>query len=181
MEGRDISEIESYYESLWGAPSGVIPYRAAGCEIRVLKWDADVTDQGVSLYLTSGASGVAHGKHRVEFVIGLNPAFDAVGKSLAALATFPLLSGPIGKGETVTLPDPILPGSKMCTYLVIPRVGDFVSKLALDDGSHVEVLPVAPMYESELALKKEHGAAWFMRRLTEQGLSISDPFRRPIR
>lgn len=130
--------------------------------------------------LSQASAGVAYDEHRVEFVIGLNPAFDEVGKSLAALATFPLLSGPIGKGETVTLPDPILPGGKMYTYLMIPRVGDFVPKLALDDGSHVETLPVVPMYESELALKKEYGAAWFMRRLTEQGLSISDPFRRPI-
>jgi hypothetical protein len=154
--------------------------RAVGRRIDVHRWDVGSTDEGVTLYGTVGASSRAHAAHRVEFVIGLLPMEDSVALSLAALATFPVFSGPITAGETVTLPDPVMAGSPAHTYLVVSRKESILPQLGLGDGTHIEFLQVLPIHESELELKRRYSAEWLVSRIFDEGLSLSAPTRPPV-
>jgi hypothetical protein len=155
--------------------------KAVGRQVDVHRWDVESTDEGVTLYGTVGASTRAHDVHRVEFVIGLLPMEDSVALSLAALATFPVLSGPVTVGETVTLPDPVIAGSAAHTYLVVPRKESILPQLGLGDGTHVEFLQVLPIHESELELKQRHSAEWLVSRIFDEGLRLSAPTRPPVK
>jgi hypothetical protein len=175
-----VGEVVGHYWSTLGKPVRKKTYVAAGQEIDVLKWRSESSGQDEVIYATSGASARAFGSHRVEFLVSLSPEEDAVEASLAALATFPLLSGSIGQGETVTLPVPLLPRSACRTYLIAQEANDVIPVLTISDGSHVEFLQVLPIHDSELELKRQYGAEWLLERIRGQRLRISDPRRKAI-
>jgi hypothetical protein len=176
-----VKGIEQHYRSVWGKPSRTSRFFAKGRGIRVHKWDSGVTDEGVALYATDGASdGGNQGPHRAEFVVGLLPSEDAVMSSLAGLGVFPSVSGEVNKGDTIWLGSPLWPGAGMSAFMTIPAVDDFIPTIELKEF-HVEFLRVLPVYDSEIELKKIHGASWLMRQLHAQGMLLSDPLRSPVR
>ncbi|MEU7907725.1 suppressor of fused domain protein [Actinoplanes sp. NPDC049118] len=173
-------DVAKYYQSLWGKPSRVLDYRGSGARLQVHTWGIADTDMGVALYATVGASeGKAAGDHRVEFILGLDPPQDGVISSLASLGAFPILAGEIDKGETVTLGEPLWPGSEMRAFLMVPEVEDFIPPL-VTRRKHVQFLRALPVYDSEIDLKNKHGAGWLMDQLFDQDLGIADPERRPV-
>lgn len=173
-------DVARYYQSLWGKPSRVLNYRGSGARLQIHTWGITDTDMGVELYATVGAStGKAAGDHRVEFILGLDPGRDEAISSLASLGSFPILAGELDKGETVTLSEPLWPGTEMRAFLMVPEVEDFIPPL-VTRRMHVQFLRVMPIYDSEIDLKKEHGPGWLMDELFDQGLGMWDPQRRPV-
>jgi hypothetical protein len=173
-------DVAKYYRSLWGKPSRVLNFRGSGARVQVHTWGIDDTDWGVALYATVGASkGKAAGDHRVEFITGMRPVEDGVIGSLASLGAFPILAGPIDKGETVTLGEPLWPGTPMRAFLMVPEVEDIIPPL-ITRRRHVQFLRAIPVYDSEIDLKNEYDAAWLMETLDDQGLNMADPHRRPV-
>jgi hypothetical protein len=171
--------VARHYRSLWGRPARKLTFGGHGVRIQVHHWRAADTDEGVELYATAGASAARmDGQHRVEFILGLTSEVD-VAESLAGLGSFPLLSGEIDKGDTVTLGGPLWPGSECRAYLIIPEVEDYLSPLVSRRG-HVQFLRAMPIFDSEIDLKKEHGAGWLMEELHDQGMRIGDAKRRPV-
>lgn len=173
-------DVAKYYESLWGRPSRTLDFRGSGARVEVHVWRPGDTDEGVALYATVGASeGRAAGRHRVEFVLGLLPEWDGVISSVASLGAFPILAGEIDKGDTVTLGEPLWPGTEMRAFLMVPEVEDFLPPL-ITRKKHVQFLRALPIYDSEIDLKNEHGPGWLMEQLQEQGIRMADPRRRPV-
>jgi hypothetical protein len=172
--------VAKYYESLWGRPSRVDEFYAAGARILIHKWDVGATDEGVALYATVGASeGENLGDHRVEFIAGLLPEEDGIMPALAGLASFPSARGPVNKGDTVTLGGPLWSTTEMQAFLVVPEVDEFIPTLSLS-GYHVEFLRALPVYDSEVKLKKELGPGWLMEQMHAQGIRMSSPARPPV-
>lgn len=178
---RAVDSVKGHYARRWGSPTQSSAYEVDSQEIHIYKWDIHDTDEGVIMYATNGASGVEYDGHRVEFFTGMYPGPDEIAASLAIISTFPLLSRPIGKGESITLQQPLWDGTPMCTFLVVPpRLKGFFSPLTLPDGSHIEFLQVVPIHEAELELKKIRGAEWLLGEINDQRMRLSDPFRKPI-
>lgn len=172
--------VESHLAALWGVPARTAHFSGQGHEIALAKWEAQQTDEGVALYVTSGVSvrvcGTATGR-RVEFVLGFLPAQDEVAKSLAMLAASVCSGNDVDRGHTVTLTDPFWAGSPFRTFMALPPVEDTAPPLALPDGTHIEFLSVVPLYGSELELKKQHSAEWVMGEFNDQEI----PWRSPAR
>jgi hypothetical protein len=173
-------DVAKHYQSLWGKPSRVLNFRGSGARVQVHTWGLAGTDWGVALYATIGASeGKAAGHHRVEFILGLRPEEDGVLEAMASLGSFPILAGEIDKGETVTLGEPLWPGSAFRAFLMVPEVEDFIPPL-VTRKKHVQFLRVVPIHDSEIDLKNEHGPGWLMEQLHDQGLRMADPKRPPV-
>ncbi|WP_250027542.1 suppressor of fused domain protein [Paractinoplanes maris] len=171
--------VARHYRSLWGRPGRKLNFGGHGVRVQVHHWRAADTDEGVELYATVGASAARMaGRHRVEFILGLTSEVD-VAESLAGLGSFPALAGEIDKGDTVTLGGPLWPGSDFRAYLIIPEVDDYLPPL-VSRRAHVQFLRAMPIFESEIDLKKEHGAGWVMEELDQRGMRIGDANRRPL-
>ncbi|GAA2815421.1 suppressor of fused domain protein [Kitasatospora paracochleata] len=172
--------IESHLVSLWGVPARSAHFSGPGHDVALAKWEAGQTDEGVTLYVTNGASmrvcDAATGR-RVEFVLGLLPEHDAVAKSLAMLAGAVCSGIDVGRGDTVTLTTPLWPGAPFRTYLALPPMEEIVPPLPLADGTHVDFLPVMPLYDTELRLKKERSAEWITGEIIDQGIPWTSPTR----
>jgi len=183
---RMISDaVRDYCITKWGVPAKrQWFYDDIGNKVDVLKWTADATGEGVTIYVTIGASvRPVKGwdpKHRAELFIGLKPEADGVMQRLAMLAAYPATSGKaIDHGHTVTLDGPLWPGSQMRTFLILRQIEEILPALVLDDGLHVEFLQAVPIYDSELELKKTHGVPALLQRWREAGLAFWDPGREP--
>ena len=179
--------VTSHLEALWGAPARTAHFTGPGHRIAVAKWDADQTDQGVTLYVTAGAGtrvcDPTTGR-RVEFVLGLYPQYDDVAKSLAMLAGSVCSGIDVDRGHTVTLAEPFWPGSPFHTYMALPPIEDAVPPLGLPDGTHIEFLAVVPLYDSELELelelKKQTSAEWVTGELNDQEIPWWSAERPPL-
>ncbi len=173
--------IEQYLSNLWGDPARTAQFSGDGNDVSISKWEAGQTDEGVTLYVTNGASrrvcDASRGR-RVEFILGLLPEQDAVAKSLAMLAGSVGSGIDVDRGHTVTLSEEFWPGASFRAFMVIPPAEEVVGPLGLDDGTHVEFLAVTPLYDSEVKLKKAHSAEWLMVKFEEMNIPWWSP-RRP--
>jgi hypothetical protein len=177
-----VDDVRGLYISRWGEPSRRAEFQTAGLQVEVLKWDADNSREGVSIYATAGASLWpirAHDtNHRVEFFVGLLPAEDDVASPLAALALYSHREGvAVDHGHTVPAGQPLWRGTEMRHFLVLRPIADVIPPLELQNGLHVEFLQAIPIYESELAYKSHHGAEALVRNWEETTVPFWDPRR----
>jgi Suppressor of fused protein (SUFU) len=181
----DITEaVRSWYRTKWGEPSRTANFRVGGLEVDVLKWRPDVTLEGVHLYATSGSSARsmpgADSKHRIEFILGLQPARDEVASPLAALALYPTREMVrLDHGHTVPASGPLWRGTEMRRFLVLRQIQPIIEPLALATGVHIEFLQAVPIFESELAYKVEFGLEDLLRFWRERGVRFWNSDRGP--
>ena len=177
-------EVEQYLLGLWGAPARSASFSGDGNDVSISKWEAGQTDEGVTLYVTNGASrrvcDVSSGR-RVEFVLGFHPEQDDVAKPLSMLAGSVLSGIDVARGHAVTLADEFWPGSSFRTFMMLPPMEEIIRPLKLSDGTHVEFLAIVPIFDSELELKKVNSAEWIMGEFADRDIPWWSPRRSSIR
>lgn len=180
MMASGSSRVEEYLHARWGEPARSATFWGDGNDVSVSKWDSSQNGEGVTLYVTSGASvrvcDVASGR-RIEFVLGFMPEQDDAAKSLAMLAGSVASGSNVDRGHTVTLLDEFWPGSQFYSFMILPAIEPTIPLLRLDDGTHVEFLEVMPLYGAELELKKSHSAEWVMGEFNDRNIVWSSPTR----
>jgi hypothetical protein len=117
--------VESHLTALWGAPARQAHFAGPGHNVALAKWEAQQTEEGVTLYVTNGAStrvlDAATGR-RIEFILGLLPEQDHVAKSLAMLAGSVCSGIDVDRGHAVTLAEPFWAGSPFRTFMALPPI-----------------------------------------------------------
>lgn len=176
--------VRDFYVARWGAPSRNARFEAGEATVEIFKWNAEANPEGVNLYATIGASAQPMADHdpthRVEFHLGLLPAKDDIASPLASLALFPHTEGvALDHGHTVSADKPLWPGTDMRRFLIMRPLADIIPPLVLPDGVHVEFLQAIPIYESELAYKREHTADGLIQRWEKSLVPFWDPNRSP--
>lgn len=176
-----LEPVRDLYRARWGEPARTARFEVAGFAIEVLKWDADATTEGVTMYATVGASawpivGRA-ASHRVEYFLGLLPACDDVASAFAALGLYAAREGvEVDHGHTVPAGGSLWPGTGMSAFLVVRPLADFLPPFEMPDA-HVDFLQAIPLYESERAFKAVHGAEALLERWERAGVPFWDPRR----
>jgi hypothetical protein len=179
-----IAVVEAHYRQLFGKPDREAGFVSrAGEEIHVLKWAESRTPIGVTLYGTAGSSQWykpgTDGSHRMEFFIGLKPEADDVATTLAELARDPLVNPrELNVGDTVTLPESLWSGTDMRSVMVMDG-DDIIPPLILDNGVHVVFRKIIPLYDNELAYKRDAGSDGLLERWRSQVVPFWNPFRPP--
>lgn len=160
----NISEsVEHYYLSRWGQPTREASFSVNGFTVRVFKWTAEASKEGVAIYATCGASvwpilGKDPG-HRQEFFSGLSGERDDLASPLAALGLYSKREHTsLDHGHSVSAGRELWPGSGMSAFLILAPRASFIAPLALD-GVHVHFLQAVPIYEIEREYSKRCGAS----------------------
>ncbi len=149
-------EIEALYVSRFGPPSDVFRYGPDQRPITVFRWATDVTNEGVNLYATLGASFApmqgSPWSHRIEFHLGLLPDAPDVASSLGALAAYVAVSGvQIGDSHSFSTDGSLWRGARMGHLLIVAQSSDtIIPPLECADGTHITFLPAVPVYGREL-------------------------------
>jgi hypothetical protein len=102
---------------------------------------------------------------------------------LKVLARLPLESDTwLGYGHSVPSGKPFAEDTKLSSVmLVMPEpYGDAASVCVLPGGDEVNFYQMVPLYESEVAFKKEHGAEALEKRFGEGYNRVIDSRRRPV-
>jgi len=178
--------VRDYCIKKWGMPvKRQWFHNDVGMTVDVFKWTPEATGEGVTTYVTVGASARPmngwDSKHRAEFFVGLKPEQDGVMQRLAMLAAYPAMTGKaVDHGHTVTLDDPLWPGSEMRTFLILRQLDDVLPALLLSGGLHIEFLQVVPIHDSELQFKNVHGVTALFQRWRDVELAFWDPWRDPV-
>lgn len=176
--------IFEHYVRLWGEPARRAVYGPPDAEVRVYKWPAGQTGQGVAIYATDGGSSFAlpgsPASHRLEFVCGFTREIDDVAMWLAQLAAFPRAAGKsLGRGHTVDFEEPLWPGAPFQSWLILDPMPDVVPDLVVPGGNHVLFMHATPIFASEIAYKKAHGFDRLLDEWERRGVNFSDPARSP--
>ncbi len=180
-----LDDVKQHYTSALGEPSRRASFQIDAYSAEVYKWSADQNPQGVALYASIGASrdpltGM-DSSHRVEFFIGFLPEQDSVARPLAMVALDPVLHGStLGHGETVTYPEPLWPGTEMCSFLILRPQTHVIPDLMLPGGLHVEFMQLVPLFPSELEFKIAHDEDELMEELERAGVPFWEPDREPL-
>ena len=181
MELRDA--VRRHYRSKWGEPARQAEFRVAGLLAEILKWDASVTGEGVTLYTTVGASDrpidADRADHRIEFFVGLRPERDEIASALAALALYPAReNATVSHGHTIPSDAPFWKGTSMRHFLVLRPLQRIIEPFQFGEGIHVEFLQAIPIFESESSYKVKHGSAGLLDLWKERQVRFWDPERR---
>lgn len=117
-------------------------------------------------------------KRSCEFFTGLDPEEDGVAASLAELALHG--SGQSGiplDGDSITLTQPLWPGTRANTFLFSRAVEGILPMLQLPDVeiSFVQVTPILP---EELELKKNSGSGALWNKFESEQIAYWDPRRK---
>jgi len=152
--------------------------------IEIWKWTHDRTNEGVDLYATVGATDQrrrgGEERHRIEIFTGLMPAEDDIARALAMLASFPEREvADLDHGHTATFMEPLWQGTEMRSFLVLRQLSDIIPVLRLQNGVHVEFLQAIPVFPSEVAFKKAHGADALLQHWEAKAVPFWDPTRVP--
>ncbi|MCT9870840.1 suppressor of fused domain protein [Paenarthrobacter aurescens] len=154
--------IQDYLLARWGEPTRRAEFEVQGLSVEIWKWAAEVTGEGVDIYVTLGAKtghsgGASKAGHRTEFLLGLLPGQDAVASPFAALGLYGQRNGvAVMSGDTVPSAGPLWPGTEMMAFLILDQE-EIIPKVQLSDGTHVHFLQAIPMHESELAFRRSRG------------------------
>lgn len=176
--------VERHYLETFGRPSRTATFTRGGRKVDVFKWDAEATEEGVTLYATVGASkhpmqGMPS-DHRVEYFLGLNPSRDEIAGALAALGLYAIEEQvQVGHGHTVPAGGPILPGTRMTSFLVLKPLTAVIPPLHLDGGLHVDFLQAIPVFASEAAFVSAHHADELLQEWQRSRVPFWDPGRQP--
>src|SRR4051812_12760140 len=152
--------VEKHYLALFGSPTREAEYLPAGGPlIRIWKWDASSTKEGVALYATLGACSALSGdQKRCEFFVGLLPEVDEVAETLAEVALHGVGTGrPPAFGDTVTMAEPLWPKTPMQSLLFASRGSEILPDLA--EPVKVGFIQLVPLHRAECDFKKRHGEA----------------------
>jgi len=175
-----------HYRRRLGPPSREAGFKLSGHEIQVFKWAVDHprNPAGVTIYATLGASTVlalaTKPQHRMEFFTGQLPENDDIARPLALLGLHSVMYGtPLDDGHTVSYPEPLWAGTQIHGFLIIRPQSEILPALALPREIHVEFLQAIPVYDSEIAFKKENGVTALLARWEKAGARISNPDRTP--
>jgi len=174
------TQVQEHYVSAFGRPDREAAFTAGELSIAVLKWSAETHPEGVAFYATLGASAFTPAdapEHRTEFFAGLLPENDGIAASLADLGSYPLREGrAIREGDTLSVGEPLWPGTEMTCYWVTRTASPVLAPLALPD-LHVEFLQAIPLYESERRHLRSIGADEFLSAWEARTVPFWDPNR----
>lgn len=147
--------------------------------VRVLRWDAETSPEGVFMYATMGVStrpAEGHSPdHRLEYFVGLLPPQDDAALAFAQLAAV-TWNEPMDHGHTVEMDGPLWPGTDMNCWLVTTPLVEIVPPL-LHDGLHVQWLMAIPLYPSERTWKAVHGLEALVSQWEAEEVPYWDPHR----
>jgi hypothetical protein len=175
-------DVRSYYIKNWGNPDREAEFQKGECVIGVLKWQASVATEGVTLYATVGASdyplpGVGP-QHRQEYFVGLEPECDDIASSLAWLGVYAQSAQEaLAPGHTYRSTHGLMAGSGFSGFLLLQPLDGQPAPLALRDGRHVEFVMTVPAFDDELDFAAKQG----VERLLEVMESAEVPFWMPTR
>ena len=177
-------QVICHYERNWGPPSRRASFSHDTGSIRVFKWSADRTSEGVALYATIGASDRIvdhrHRDHRVEYILGLLPEQDDAASPLSRLGSYGDRSGSsVLEGDTLSFTEPLWPGSELCALLVMRSREPLLPLLSTPDGPHVEFLQAIPLHATEVDAKSRLGSETLLARWEEARVPFWDPMRAP--
>ncbi|EOX4412989.1 suppressor of fused domain protein [Vibrio diabolicus] len=156
--------IYEHYLSLYGEPSRKARYETQdGKIVNVFKWDKSVTNEGVSIYATLGASEIINGDNEsCEFFIGLTPEADSIAEALAELALHGNGTNIIpNDGDSLTLSYNLWEGTVARTFMFTDG-DEIIGSIKNDDGKRIWFLQLVPLFDKELDYKKKFGeeALW---------------------
>ncbi|CAN5144078.1 suppressor of fused domain protein [soil metagenome] len=113
---------------------------------------------------------------RAELVLTLRGGQDTVLRTLAVLASTPVVEGLVlGPDATVDTREPLWPGAPFTAVLLEPTALPEVIIRGIDP---VRVLPVVPITQTELAYRRIHGAAALREAWAEAGTDLHAQLRR---
>jgi hypothetical protein len=177
-ETKDLDVRRACAEARWGVPGESRIFDNPGISIEVLMWPKSMNPTGVTLYVTIGvplrSPDVSHVE---EFVLGLDPDAPNAGWALAALASLRAEGkGRVGHNSTVGFGQPLWPGTRMDSVLIL-SYGDDDRNIPMPDGRHLDLLTVLPVFEEEVKFIQSSGTDAFMNRWDHLGVHFWDPYR----
>ncbi|WLQ14317.1 suppressor of fused domain protein [Hahella aquimaris] len=171
--------ILDYYHSKYGEASRTAKFISPdGLEVYVLKWDESQIKEGVTMYVTLGASNLLGDSNEgCEFFIGLTPEVDSIANALAEIAIHGNgTKGIPSSGDTTTLAYKLWEGTSARTFMftdgdeVIPSVKNEL-------GKDIRFIQLVPLFDSELKYKKMHGEGALWERLEKMEMPYWDSIR----
>jgi hypothetical protein len=175
-----VQQVEAFYIDKYGEPSRSNALSGDGLNIDIYVWDSKSPD-GVTLYFTLGGSGFPRAgfapTQRLELLTGFDPPTDAVDKALASSIQYAISDKPVAGGHTLTLPEPLWPGSEMNSFLFIES-GDY-EPLYLGKEVVVSFLMAVPIFSEEIEHLRRVGEDAFLDSWERASVPYWDPHRRP--
>lgn len=153
-----MNEITNYYIEKYGSPARTAEFVSKdGIEIKIYKWTAEQTKEGVSIYSTMGANSRLSDKaFACEFFIGLTPDADDIAGALAEVALHGSRgSQPPKNGDSITLSHPLWDGTNARSFLFTDG-DEILPPLQLKDKL-ITFIQLVPLFDSELNYKKDNG------------------------
>lgn len=159
-----MTTISNYYRSKYGEPAREAEFVSPeGVVIHVLKWDESQTNEGVTMYATLGANCLLGGAGEgCEFFIGMFPEVDSIADALAEIALHGNGTKDVpNSGDTTTLAYDLWRGTAARAFMFADG-DEIISPIKNESGKQIRFIQLVPLFEKELAYKKEHGedALW---------------------
>lgn len=159
-----MTNILDHYRSLYGEPTRKAEFKSPeGAVVQVFKWDESQTDEGVTMYATLGANrNLGDASESCEFFIGMTPSADSIAEALAEIALHGNGTTDIpNSGDTTTLAYELWSGTQAKTFMFTDG-DEIISPIKDESGKQVWFIQLLPLFERELAYKKENGeeALW---------------------
>ncbi|GIB54926.1 suppressor of fused domain protein [Vibrio cholerae] len=159
-----MTTIFDHYRAMYGEPAREAEYKSPeGAVIQVFKWDESQTDEGVTMYTTLGANRtLGDSAESCEFFIGMTPAADSIADALAEIALHGNGTTNVpDSGDTTTLAYDLWSGTKAKTFMFTDG-DEIISPIKDESGKQIWFIQLVPLFEKELAYKKNHGeeALW---------------------
>jgi hypothetical protein len=175
----DRSKIERHYVSEWGPPDFAEDFFKGSAHFTVFRWKLSSRTKGVNIYSTYGVSAYKRpGGEEVELLVGLSPACDQIGPSLANLAaTIVQLKIDAIHGRTWQM-GPLWEGTGLGFFLTLHEHSTI--EPFTDGGERVEFFSAIPLFAYEAEMKKDEGLDALKKFWRDNRVRFWDPTRLPL-
>ncbi|BFN33304.1 suppressor of fused domain protein [Vibrio harveyi] len=174
-----MTSIFDYYRAMYGEPAREAEYKSPeGALVQIFKWDESQTDEGVTMYATLGANrNLGDSTESCEFFIGMMPEADSIADALAEIALHGNGTTDIpNSGDTTTLAYELWSGTKAKTFMFTDG-DEIISPIKNEFGKQIWFIQLVPLFEKELAYKKEHGEEALWEKFEESEVPYWDSSR----
>jgi len=175
-----MNAIFDHYCAMYGKPAREADYKSPeGTLVQVFKWDESQTDEGVTMYATLGANlRVGNFTESCEFFIGMTPEADSIVDALAEIALHGNGTTEVpNSGDTTTLAYELWLGTEAKTFMFTDG-DELVSPIKNESGKQIWFIQLVPLFEKELAYKKEYGEEALWEKFEETGVPYWDSSRK---
>lgn len=173
-----MSSIQNHYVRKFGVPCRTAEYTTSTNSVEVFKWNQSQTDEGVTLYATSGASTyLGDSSKSCEFFIGITPEVDDIAEALADVA----IEGSGSKqrpvsGDSITLSYPLWSLTEISSFMFTD--GDEIIPPIIIDSRKINFIQLVPLYPSELAFKISHDEESLWKKFQKKNVPYWDSSRK---